>query len=94
MQGNSGNKGLCKLPEQFFLFSRIPSGTMSDVAMIQGQLTGVTIIQTTHRREPAPRTRGLPEKLTRPQLLRKFPAVYGTLRFITAFTRAHYLSLS
>jgi hypothetical protein len=94
MYGNSGNKVLFKLLEEFFLFSRIPSGTMADVAMIQGQLTGVTMIQTTHRRELAPRSRGLPEKLTRPQLLRKFPAVYGTRRFITALTTAHYLSLS
>ena len=36
----------------------------------------------------------LPEKLTRPQLLKKFAAFYGTRRFITAFTRARHLSLS
>jgi len=34
------------------------------------------------------------EKLTRSQLVKKFPAFYGTRRFITAFTRARYLSLS
>jgi hypothetical protein len=32
--------------------------------------------------------RDLPEKLTVPQLLKKFPAFYGTRRFITVFTRA------
>jgi hypothetical protein len=36
----------------------------------------------------------LPEKLTSPQLIRKFPAFYGTRRFIVAFTRARHLSLS
>jgi hypothetical protein len=37
---------------------------------------------------------GLLEKLTVSQLVRKFPAFYGTRRFITAFTRACHLSLS
>jgi hypothetical protein len=32
------------------------------------------------------------EKLTRPKLLKKFPAFYGTRRFITAFTWARHLS--
>jgi hypothetical protein len=41
-----------------------------------------------------PWSRDLPEKLKRPELLKKFPAFYGTRRFITAFTRARHLSLS
>jgi hypothetical protein len=41
-----------------------------------------------------PRSRVFPEKLKRPELPKKFPAFYGTRRFITAFTRAHRLSLS
>ena len=41
-----------------------------------------------------PWSRVLPEKLTDPQRLKKFPAFYGTLRFITIFTRTHHLSLS
>jgi hypothetical protein len=41
-----------------------------------------------------PWSRVLPEKLKRPELLKKFPAFYGTRRFITAFTRARHLSLS
>jgi hypothetical protein len=40
------------------------------------------------------RSRVLPEKLTGPQLLKKFPAFYGTLRYITAFTKARHLSIS
>jgi hypothetical protein len=39
-------------------------------------------------------SRVLPEKLKHPELLKKFPAFYGTRRFITAFTRARHLSLS
>jgi hypothetical protein len=38
--------------------------------------------------------RDLPENLTRPQPLKKFPAICGPRRFITAFTRARQLSLS
>ena len=34
------------------------------------------------------------EKLTGFQLVKKFPAIYGTRRFITAFTSARHLSLS
>jgi hypothetical protein len=42
----------------------------------------------------APWNRVLLEKLTGSQPIKKFPAFYGTRRFITVFTRAHYLSLS
>jgi len=41
-----------------------------------------------------PQSRVLLEKLTGPQLVKKFPAFYGTRRFITVFTRARHLSLS
>ena len=34
------------------------------------------------------------EKLTGPQLVKKFPLLYGNRRFITAFTSARELSLS
>jgi len=40
-----------------------------------------------------PWSRVLPEQLTFPQLVKKFPAVYGTRRFIAAFTSNHHLSL-
>ena len=39
-------------------------------------------------------SRVLPEKLTRPQLLKKFPEFYGNRRFITTFKSACHLSLS
>ena len=39
-------------------------------------------------------SRVFPEILTGSQLLKKFPAFYGTLRFTTAFTSARHLSLS
>ena len=41
-----------------------------------------------------PWSRVLIEKLTASQLVKKFPAIYGTRRFITAFTSARHLSLS
>jgi hypothetical protein len=39
-----------------------------------------------------PWRRVIPEKLTFPLQLKKFPALYGTRMFITAFTRARHLS--
>jgi len=39
-----------------------------------------------------PWIRALLEKLTGSQLVKKFPAFYGTRRFITALTNAHHLS--
>jgi hypothetical protein len=41
-----------------------------------------------------PWSRVLLEKLTSLQLVKKLPTFYGTWRFITAFTCAHYRSLS
>jgi hypothetical protein len=41
-----------------------------------------------------PWSRVFPYKLTVPQVAQKFPAFYGTLRFITAFTSVCHLSLS
>ena len=40
-----------------------------------------------------PWSRVLLEKLTVPQLVKKFPAFYGNQRFITAFTNVRHLSL-
>jgi hypothetical protein len=40
-----------------------------------------------------PRHRVLPEKLTCPQLVKKFPTFYGTQKFITVSTTALHLSL-
>jgi len=41
-----------------------------------------------------PYSKVLLEKLTVSRLGKKFPAFYGTRRFITAFTSARHLSLS
>jgi hypothetical protein len=41
-----------------------------------------------------PCSRVFPEKLTDPQLVKKFHVFYGTRRLIVAFTRARHLSLS
>jgi len=40
-----------------------------------------------------PWSRVLPEKLAGSQLVKKFPSLYGTQNFITAFTSARHLSL-
>jgi hypothetical protein len=45
-------------------------------------------------RRLTPWSRGLLEKLTVSQLVKKFPAFYGTRKFITAFTITRNLSLS
>jgi hypothetical protein len=42
----------------------------------------------------APWSRILLEKLIGLQIVKIFPAFYGTRRFITAFTNAYHLSLS
>ena len=41
-----------------------------------------------------PWSRVLLEKLTGLQLVKKFPAFYGTRRFVTSFTSERHLSLS
>jgi len=41
-----------------------------------------------------PRSRVLLEKLTGLQLVKKFPAIYGTRRYITTFTSACHMRLS
>ena len=54
----------------------------------------VTCFSTNVTLQFTPWSRVLPEKLTVPQLLKKFPTFYRTWRFNTAFTRACHLSLS
>jgi hypothetical protein len=66
--------------------------TAKDFSLLQSVHTGYgvpTVQQITNSMEQSP-----PEKLTGPQLLKKFPAFYDTRRFITAFTTARHLSLS
>jgi len=40
-----------------------------------------------------PWSRVLPEQMTVPQLVKKFPAIFGTRKFIAAFTSDHHLSV-
>jgi len=47
-----------------------------------------------HTNARTPQSRVLPEKLTVPQLVKKFPQLNGTRRFITAFTTAPYPTCS
>ena len=44
-----------------------------------------------HPSKLTPRRRVLPEKQTGPQMIKTFPAIYKTRRFITAFTTARHL---
>ena len=53
---------------------------------MSAKVPGVTLL--------TPRCRALLEKLTGLQLVKKFPAFYGTWRFITALTSVCHLSLS
>ena len=53
---------------------------------------GCTFVTVTYLHTP--RSRVLLEKLASLQLVKKFPAFYGTRRFLTALTSARHLSLS
>jgi len=59
-----------------------------------GELVWVMIFTYLRNYLLTPWSRVLHEKLTGFQPVKKFPAFYGTRRFITAFTSAHHLSLS
>jgi hypothetical protein len=60
----------------------------------QGGRTLFKCVNKVIRMRITPGSRVLPEKLTRPQLLKKFPAFYETQKFITAVTTTRYLSLT
>ena len=75
------------LKSRFFrrpLFSEVSPTKIMYAFALPLLLTGLLI----------PWSRVLLEKLTGFQLVKKFPAFYGTRRFITAFTNARHLSLS
>jgi len=54
----------------------------------------LTIIPQEMNNQPTPWSRVLLEKVIITQLVKKFPAIYGTWRFITMFIRSHHCSLS
>jgi len=57
-------------------------------------ICGLVTLLTPITHSLTPWSRVLLEKLTSSQLVKKFPAFYGTWRFVTALTSAHHLSLS
>jgi hypothetical protein len=69
----------------FTLFVRVYTSVAS--IRIRHLLRGIIVTLT-------PWSRELLEKLTGRQLVKKFPAFYGTRRFIAAFARTRHLSLS
>ena len=67
------------LPSHFEVLSDVPQGSVLGSLLLINLTAWSTV---------------LPDKLTDPQLLKKFAAFYGTRRLITAFTRACHLYLS
>jgi hypothetical protein len=72
----------------------IPAGERLQTHALDSSATGIGLVFIISSHKLTPRIKVLPEKLTDPQLLKKFSAFYGTRRFITAFTGARHLSLS
>jgi len=54
----------------------------------------VPLLSKSNLNQLTPCSRVLPDETTGPQLVNKFPAFYGTRRFITVLTRACHLSMS
>jgi len=65
-----------------------------DILSRRGYLKGSTIYRVILTYLLTPWCRVLPEKIIGLQLVRKFPALHGTRRFITALTSVRHLSLS
>ena len=78
------------LQPPFWVTGRIPQNKSCDwvQANFRPNATVIKYVSIT------PWNRVLREKLTVPQLVKKFLAFYGTRRFITVFTTSHHLSLS
>jgi hypothetical protein len=83
--GNLHRKELCKCNVQLVLISFAIGLHEAEIKMPKF-FTNIQLPVT-------PWSRVLLESLRVSQLVKKFPAYYGILRFITAFTRAHHLSL-
>jgi hypothetical protein len=107
MQRRTTTSSLKSVSQQCYLFTPLNSVTTTDrlkvnVPVYFDNLFPGTVAKTVRpltwcnqqTNQPTPWSRGLSEKLTDTQLLKKFPAFYGARRFITAFTTACHLSLS
>jgi hypothetical protein len=64
------------------------------MSLHQRQVVGLSYVRVGAYSILTPWSRVLLEMLTGLQLVKKFPAFYGTRKFITAFTGARHLSLS
>ena len=73
-------------------YDRVTMRKLTDVDVIQTVMITMSIALLIHLLTPWSRV--LLEKLIGSQLVKKFPAFYGTRKFITAFTSASYMSLS
>ena len=74
------------------LFTDYICEVLCDISSCRGVLSCLLACLFTYLLTPWSRV--LPEKLSSSQLVKKFPAFYGTRKFITAFTRARHLFLS
>ena len=74
--------------------SGCPNNLLSDYTICVVILEGGRDLVLHHTYLFTPWCRVLLEKLTRLQLVKKFPAFHGTRRFITTFTSVRHLSLS
>ena len=85
-------RGLQKLAGPLFV-SRHSPALQTFWAASSGWLVQLQMCSDQEYTQLTPWSRVLPEKLTVPKLLKKFPAFYGTRSFVTAFTTASHLPL-
>jgi hypothetical protein len=57
-------------------------------------MSNSSVVVSLSRLHLTPWNRVFHEKLIVPQPVKKFPALYGTLKFIVTFTKAYHLHLS
>jgi hypothetical protein len=88
----AGKYGTCKggftTPKRTLSFSSIRTNVLNALGEIIAVYCGIILYLF------KPCSRVLLQKLTGSQLVKKFPAFYGSRRFITAFTSARHLSIS
>ena len=88
MQRNEGGRGRTGALTQSLHRERMTGG------ILQQAETSCRLLKLLRTHLLTPWSKVLLQKLTGSQLLKKFPAFYGTRRFITAFRRVRHLSLS
>jgi hypothetical protein len=83
----------CEARDKFKMEGNLQVPRSEDVTTVKGALE-ILLSKLNLTSLLTPWSRVLLEKLTGPKLVKKFPAFYGTRRFITALTSARHLSLS